>query len=114
MCIRDRGEGAEEVFAFLGRGEVWRTDVAGSGAFASDPAASGRGKWVARLDRFGTAIIADEFWGEAKHHRGLPFARVSHLGLVQGWVGVARFRAEAPIGRDQKKEVVAVAIALAQ
>ena len=79
--------------------------MAGRAAVLGDPAAGSGVEGVARFDRLGTSIVSDEVRGDAEDHRGLPFAGVTHLALMERGVRFPRAGAEAPVGAEQEEQV---------
>ena len=108
------GEDAEEVFALLSGGEVRPSDVSGGAAVPGDPAAGGGQEGVAGFDGDGVAVISDEVGCESQDHRGLPFAGMTHLALVEGGIGFPRLGAEVPVGGEEQEEIRALPVALSQ
>src|SRR4051812_24774305 len=58
-------------------------------------------------------MVMDELGRDLQDHRRLPFAGVTHVGLLQAWVKFLRFGTEQPIRSEQQQKIRAASILLA-
>src|SRR5687768_16929498 len=89
-------------------------DVAGLGPILGNPAAMGGLEPAAELDGLGFAEVADQVRVDAEHHRGFPFAGVTHLLLLDAFVLLVRLAAEGPISGGEETEVAPFPVLLPQ